>query len=80
MTADEEPARRAHDALAVAVTSTQRHAAQILLQLLEVQQFHGDDRYPRYDLDYEDARAAYDRAAKELRELARIAQLWGGQS
>lgn len=71
--------RRLHDAFAAAVASTQRHAAQILVQLLEVQQFHGGDRYPHYDLDYEDARATYDRIEKELRELSRTAQVWGGR-
>jgi hypothetical protein len=76
----EQETRRLHDALAAAVASTQRHAAQILVQLLGLREFHGGDRYPHYDLDHEDAEATYHRIAKELRELSRTAQLWGGQS
>lgn len=71
----EERLRREHDALAAAVASTQRSAANIIIELNGLRQFHA-----HHDLDYTDAVQTYYRLAKELRALARTAQMWGGQS
>lgn len=70
----EEQMRREHDGLAAAVASTQRHAAQIQAQLSGLRQFH-----PHHDLDYHDAIQTHYRLVAELRDLARIARVWGGR-
>jgi hypothetical protein len=67
--------RRLHNRLAIAISDSQIESRSIMEVLEDLRKFH----HPS-DLDYMDAARVFVQMQQNLRDLARIAHLWGGQS